>query len=38
MLSLVLFAVSAHWPAEVLAKLENGVDGEVRPPWSNPRS
>ncbi len=38
MLSPVFLAVSAHWPAEVLARLWNGVEAEVRLPWNKTRS
>lgn len=38
MLTPILFAISAFWPPEVLAKLWRGVEGEVRPPWNPKRS
>jgi hypothetical protein len=38
MMSPVFFAASVNWPAEVLVRLWNGVEREVRPPWSQARS
>lgn len=38
MVSVVLCAVSAYWPDEILVRLGYGRDEEGRPPWKPMRS
>lgn len=38
LMSVAALGISANWPPEILAKFGDGVEAEVRLPWSPARS